>query len=74
MTHGTTWGSSYKDADKHHKGLNYGGQRLGVGGEEVKAITLDSLNLTGVSLIKVRSQGELNCEFKRAPEQGLVQR
>jgi hypothetical protein len=31
-----------------------GGMRLGLGGETVQAITLDSLNLTDVSLMKVR--------------------
>jgi hypothetical protein len=29
--------------------------RLGLGGETVQAITLDSLNLTDVSVIKVRA-------------------
>jgi hypothetical protein len=33
-----------------------GGMRLGLGGETVQAITLDSLNLTDVSVLKVGQQ------------------
>jgi hypothetical protein len=31
-----------------------GGMRLGLGGESVQAITLDSLNITNLSVMKVR--------------------
>jgi hypothetical protein len=34
-----------------------GGMMLGKGGEEVQSRTLDSYNLTGVSLIKIDAQG-----------------
>ncbi|KAG8467323.1 hypothetical protein KFE25_000639 [Diacronema lutheri] len=37
--------------------VNFGGRSLGVGGELVRMITLDSLNVTGVSFIKIDVQG-----------------
>lgn len=54
---GSSGNQAFAEADKAHKTINYGGMRLGQGGEEVRAITLDSLNLKNVSLIKVDVQG-----------------
>jgi FkbM family methyltransferase len=48
--------------------LNYGGMRLGKGGEAVDAITLDSLALRNVSLIKVDVQGAERLTFYGARE------
>ncbi|KAF8062713.1 hypothetical protein HT031_004043 [Scenedesmus sp. PABB004] len=53
---GTHVGKSYTELDGKTT-INYGGMHLGAGGEPVRAIALDSLNLTGVSLIKVDVQG-----------------
>ncbi|WIA14043.1 hypothetical protein OEZ85_002599 [Tetradesmus obliquus] len=69
VTDGSAGGMAYKDADRNDKvNLNYGGMRLGVGGETVQAITLDSLNLTDVSLIKVDIQGAEKPMFYGAQE------
>jgi len=54
---GVSGGQELTAAEKSGKPVNYGGMRLGQGGEEVRAITLDSLNLHNVSLIKVDVQG-----------------
>ncbi|WIA34207.1 hypothetical protein OEZ86_012561 [Tetradesmus obliquus] len=48
--------------------INYGGMRLGLGGETVPAITLDSMNLTDVSVIKVDIQGAEKLMFYGAQE------
>lgn len=44
-------------AEKSGASVNYGGMKLGRGGEAASAITLDSLRLDNVSFIKVDVQG-----------------
>uniref|UniRef100_A0A383W593 Methyltransferase FkbM domain-containing protein n=1 Tax=Tetradesmus obliquus TaxID=3088 RepID=A0A383W593_TETOB len=69
VTDGSAGGMEYKDADVNDKvTINYGGMRLGLGGETVPAITLDSMNLTDVSVIKVDIQGAEKLMFYGAQE------
>jgi hypothetical protein len=56
MQDGSNAGKSYSEADREGKFINYGGMRIGASGEEVQAVTLDSYNLTGVSVLKVDVQ------------------
>jgi hypothetical protein len=44
-----------------------GGMRLGLGGETVPAITLDSLNLTDMSVLKVGDSVKCGCHQQQLP-------
>jgi FkbM family methyltransferase len=63
VAHGESFGESYAKVDQAGDLLNYGGMRLGRGGESVAAITLDSLGLENVSVIKVDVQGSERLMF-----------
>lgn len=54
---GAAAGASVADVEARHGKINYGGLKIGKGGEEAVAVTLDSLNLTGVSFFKLDVQG-----------------
>lgn len=54
---GQAAGDNIHTAEREGKAVNYGGMSLGKGGETVRSATLDSYNLTGVSLIKIDVQG-----------------
>ena len=54
---GSSQGTAIVDAEKRSQNINYGGMNLGIGGETVQARTLDSYNLTNISLIKIDIQG-----------------
>jgi hypothetical protein len=58
---GSNAGKSYSEVDREGKFINYGGMRIGAAGEEIQAVTLDSYNLTGVSVIKVDVQVGGSC-------------
>eukprot|EP00798_Chlamydomonas_sp_ICE-L_P014062 gene14062-20005_t len=50
----------YAQAVRQGVRVNYGGRSLGVGGEVVAMHTLDSFNITNLSLVKIDVQGAEN--------------
>jgi len=50
-----------QEIEAQHGQINYGGLKLGKGGEKTLAITLDSLNLTNISFIKVGGRRFVGC-------------
>lgn len=54
---GSAGGQSVVDVEKKKGRINYGGMRLGKGGEVIETIALDSLKLKSVSMIKIDVQG-----------------
>eukprot|EP00798_Chlamydomonas_sp_ICE-L_P002185 gene2185-33800_t len=57
---GKSVGVEYAQAVRQGVSVNYGGRSLGVGGEVVAMHTLDSFNITNLSLIKIDVQGAEN--------------
>ncbi len=65
---GANTGKNFTDALSSKSTINFGGRNIGKGGEHIRLNTLDSLNVTGISFMKIDVQGAENLMLYGARE------
>ncbi|CAL6332919.1 unnamed protein product [Bathycoccus prasinos] len=68
LSDGASRSQDFQTALDESKLINYGGRRIGVGGESITMKTLDSFKITNLSLLKVDAEGSEPLVFWGAKE------